>query len=269
MRSTDDPMPLAGRGLNVAIHEIPSMKSTILTFLICCFMCISSIAQDIEPTIEADARLGQLSIHYRIYGQGKPLLLLHGFGSSGGENWGPFIDELAKKYRLIVPDLRGHGLSTNPDDTFRHRQSAKDMFALLDHLKIDRVSAMGVSTGGMTLLHMATTQRDRIDAMVLIGATHYFPEEARQQMRQVKGEEYFKTNPYWGHERMEHIHKIGDDQRNKLRRIFFNFQLSYDDMNFTPPLLSTIQARTFIVHGDRHEFFPINIPVESGSRRNC
>lgn len=237
-----------------------------ITALIACaswlILAMTAVSAAIEPSVEENAKLGDLSIHYRIYGDGEPLLLLHGFGSSGIENWGPFLDELSRDFQLIVPDLRGHGQSTNPDETFTHRQSAKDMYSLLDHLKIDRVSAMGVSTGGMTLLHMATTQRDRIDAMVLIGATHYFPEEARDQMRQVKGEEYFKTNPYWGHERMRQIHTISEDQRNKLRRIFFNFQHSYDDMNFTPPLLSTIRARTFIVHGDRDEFFPVHIPVE-------
>jgi pimeloyl-ACP methyl ester carboxylesterase len=238
------------------------MKPTLALFLATWFGCVATFAIAAEPTVENSAQLGDLSIHYRIYGDGEPLLLLHGFGSSGIETWGPFLDELLRDFRLIVPDLRGHGRSTNPDETFTHRQSAKDMYALLDHLKIARVSAMGVSTGGMTLLHMATTQRDRIHAMVLIGATHYFPKVARDQMRQVNGQEYFETNPYWGHDRMRRIHKLGDEQINKLRRIFFNFQYSYDDMNFTPPFLSTIQARTFIVHGDRDEFFPIHIPVK-------
>jgi pimeloyl-ACP methyl ester carboxylesterase len=43
---------------------------------------------------------------------------------------------------------------------------------------------------------------------------------------------------------------------------FSGFQDSYNDMNFTPPLLSTIKARTLIVHGDRDAFFPVSIPVE-------
>ena len=216
-----------------------------------------------EPVVESTADLGgELSIHYRVYGDGKPLLLLHGFGSSGDENWGPFVDDLAKRFRLIIPDLRGHGRSTNPDQTFTHRQSAKDMVRLLDHLQVGRVSAMGVSTGGMTLLHMATAYPDRVEAMVLIGATHYFPEEARNEMRRVTGKSFFATNPYWGNERMTRVHKRGQEQIDKLRQIFFNFQFSFDDMNFTTPLLSTIRARTLIVHGDRDAFFPIDIPVE-------
>lgn len=242
--------------------ERPTMNKTTRFLIALTLVCASTRLFAAEPTVEKDAQLGGLSIHYRIYGEGEPLLLLHGFGSSGTDTWGPFVDELSDHFQLIVPDLRGHGESTNPAKTFTHRQSAKDMYALLDKLEIERVSAMGVSTGGMTLLHMATTQRDRIDAMVLIGATHYFPEEARDQMRQVKGKQFFETNPYWGHERMRRVHKISEEQRDKLRQNFFDFQYSYDDMNFTPPFLNTIRSRTFIVHGDRDEFFPIHIPVE-------
>jgi pimeloyl-ACP methyl ester carboxylesterase len=87
---------------------------------------------------------------------------------------------------VIIPDLRGHGWSTNPAKTFTHRQSAADVLALLDHLALKRVRAMGISTGGMTLLHVATRQTDRIDAMVLIGADVILPssgagDDGRQQ----------------------------------------------------------------------------------------
>lgn len=58
------------------------------------------------------------------------------------------------------------------------------------------------------------------------------------------------------------LHKRGDEQIKALRMQFHNLKDSYDDMNFTAPFLSTIQARTFIVHGDRDAFFPVNVPVE-------
>ena len=51
--------------------------------------------------------------------------------------WHPFIAEFAKHYRLIIPDLRGHGRSTNPTKQFHHGQCALDIFALLDQLEKD------------------------------------------------------------------------------------------------------------------------------------
>ena len=63
-------------------------------------------------------------------------------------------------------------------------------------------------------------------------------------------------------ERARGIHQHGDEQIRALRRQFHGFKDSYEDMNFTPPHLATIQARTLIVHGDRDQFFPVNIPLE-------
>ena len=54
---------------------------------------------------------------------------------------------------------------------------------MLDELGLERVKAMGMSSGAMTLIHMATQQPERIEAMVLIGATSHFPEQARAIMR--------------------------------------------------------------------------------------
>jgi len=202
-------------------------------------------------------RIDEMVLAYRTAGEGEPLLLLHGFTGTG-EVWASVFDELAPHYRLIVPDLRGHGRSTNPGDTFTHRQAALDIFALLNHLGLDRVKAMGISTGGMTLLHTATSQPERIDAMILIGSTSYFPEQAREIMRSSHPD----SLPPEALEEMGRFHRGGTTQVRSLMRQFNAFKDSYDDMNFTPPYLSTIAARTLIVHGDRDVFFPVEIPVE-------
>lgn len=201
------------------------------------------------------ARVNDIEMSYRILGTGEPLLLLHGFGGCGMD-WDPAVERLAQSYRLIIPDLRGHGGSTNPSRAFTHRQAATDVLGLLDQLNLPRVRAMGVSTGGMTLLHMATRAPERIEAMVLIGATIYFPEEARAIMR-MAGRDTSPPDP-----RALRCQTRGESQSRMLRDQFAAFQNSYDDMNFTAPYLGTITARTLIVHGDRDEFFPVNIPVE-------
>ena len=93
------------------------------------------------------------------------------------------LDALAEKWRLIMPDARGHGRSTDPAGQLTHRQAAADIRALLDHLKLDRVKAIGLSFGGNILLHLATTAatRDRIDAMVTIGSPSSFPPPATRR----------------------------------------------------------------------------------------
>lgn len=201
--------------------------------------------------------LNGIEMHVESHGQGEPLVLLHAFGASGAM-WGEMVRELATQYRVIVPDLRGHGRSTNPSQQFTHRQSARDVLALMDSLGITRFKAMGISTGGMTLLHVATSEPSRVEAMVLIGATIYFPEQARAIMR-ASTVDRLRAADY---ERGRQIHARGDAQTRELEAQFHAFKDSYDDMNFTGPYLSTITARTLIVHGDRDEFFPVEIALE-------
>ncbi len=117
---------------------------------------------------------------------------------------------------------------------------------------------MGMSSGGMTLLHMATQQPERIEAMVLIGATSHFPEQARAIMRRAVPDSMSVTAlEEWGACSLR-----GDEQTREVIGQFHRMKDSYDDMNFTSPYLLKITARTLIVHGDRDEFFPVSIPVD-------
>jgi pimeloyl-ACP methyl ester carboxylesterase len=200
--------------------------------------------------------VGDIDMYYEEYGAGEPLVLLHGFGGCV-QNWYPFIAELSQRHRLIVVDLRGHGRSTNPGNGFTHRQAADDVFLLLRQLGVDSFAAMGMSSGGMVLLHMATSQPGRIEAMVLISATTHFPEQARAIMRRAS----FDTMPREVREMYRECAKRGDAQVRQLLAQFNALHDNRDDVNFTARQLATITARTLIVHGDRDNFFPVEIPV--------
>ncbi len=216
--------------------------------------CLTALC---TPTWGATAEINGFEMYYEVLGEGEPVVVLHGFTFSGAAAQ-PWANELAKEFQVIIPDLRGHGASTNPSGEFTHRQSALDVFALLDHLDLERVSGIGHSSGGMTLLHMATQQPDRIVAMVLRSATTYFTDQARGIMRDIDP----NNVPEAEMQEMRAIHKNGDEQIIALLSQFNSFKDSYDDMNFTPPYLSTIKARTLIVHGDRDRFFPARIALE-------
>jgi pimeloyl-ACP methyl ester carboxylesterase len=209
-----------------------------------------------SPPVGETIRINGIEMYYELRGAGAPLVLLHG-GTGAGVNWNLIFQDAPPGYRLIVPDLRGHGRSTNPSGKFTFRQSAVDVFAMLNHLGIEQFKAIGVSLGAKTLLHMATQQPARIEAMVLVSATPHFPDQARAIMRQVSPDN--RTEAEW--QQMRQWHKHGDKQIRALWKMTNAFKDSYDDMNFTPPLLSTITARTLIVHGDRDPLYPIDMAV--------
>ena len=201
-------------------------------------------------------QLDTISLYYEDYGAGLPLVLLHGFGGSG-QNWYPFIEALAKNYRLIVIDLPGHGHSGNPETNFTHRQAAREVFALLDALGIHCFSALGVSSGGMVLLHMATSQPARLASMVLVSATTYFPAQARAIMRRAA----FGRMPQPVEAMYRACATRGDAQVRQLIAQFNALGDNHDDMAFTAVELSAITARTLVVHGDRDSFFPVEIAM--------
>ena len=121
-----------------------------------------------RQTVRVDGR----NIHYAEAGAGTPLLLLHGGGpgASGEPNYERNIPELARHFRVIVPDMPGYGRSTkglSRSDPFGDCASA--MLALMDTLSIRRACAVGNSLGGACALRMALDRPERIAGLVLMG----------------------------------------------------------------------------------------------------
>ncbi len=226
------------------------MRLSPTLFLLCLMAALPVRAADHSVQVNG------LSLHYQVHGTGEPLVLLHGFGGCA-DTWSDFVPALSARYQLIIPDLRGHGASTNPSGTFTMRDSASDLLALLDALKLPRVRAMGISAGGMTLTHAATREPARFEALVLIGSTTHFPAQAREIMAGV-GEGL----PPPVQEMFLACASRGQPQVDELVQQFHGFKDSYDDMSFTAPHLGTITARTLVVHGDRDEFFPVQIAAD-------
>jgi pimeloyl-ACP methyl ester carboxylesterase len=185
------------------------------------------------------------------------LLLLHGY-TGCGDDWRHVFAEPLPNFRVLTPDLPGHGRTPNPRPTFKFADIARDMFAYLDDLGVDRVHAVGMSAGANTLLHMATQQPSRVRAMIHVSGTPRFPDQARLIMRALT--EDSRTPADWAEMRTRH--RLGDDQIRTLWRHAREFADDRDDMNFTAASLSRITARTLIVHGDRDPLYPVELAVE-------
>jgi pimeloyl-ACP methyl ester carboxylesterase len=210
-----------------------------------------------QPTTRGTLiKLNNLELYYEELGAGEPLLLLHGFGGSV-QNWYSFTDELAAQYRLILVDMRGHGYSTNPDNFFTHGAAAHDVLQLLDELHIERCAAIGISSGGMVLLHIARLQPERFATMVLISTTTHFPEQARAIMRSAS----FARMPAPVQAMYRTCAQRGDVQIQQLIAQFNLLGDNYEDMNFSAQELAAIRSRTLVIHGDRDRFFPADIAL--------
>lgn len=191
-------------------------------------------------------------IYYEDTGQGEPLLLLHNFYGTS-DYWKPYIESYSKQFRTIAIDMMGHGRSDiyKKDVNFKHADYAKIVIALLDSLKLDKVNAIGASSGGVTLLHLNVLQPERFKSVISIGALFYFSKQFREQQIK-KGPDSVNVKLL---ERYAERH--GAEKAMLLTRQFWQFHKSYGDPSFTPDILNSIRAKWLIVHGDNDQSVPL------------
>jgi pimeloyl-ACP methyl ester carboxylesterase len=121
----------------------------------------------LTPASQRRIPVGSIKLSLVEYGTaGSPLILLHGIGSRG-VSWWPVIDTLAAHFRLIVPDLRGHGDSDKPASGYQFTDYAGDLAALIDELKLTRPLILGHSLGGIVTLAWAIFHPDRAERIAL------------------------------------------------------------------------------------------------------
>lgn len=102
-----------------------------------------------------------------VFGEGPPVLLLHGLGATK-LSYLPLLPALARSYRVIVPDLPGHGESTKPRADYTPRYFAEVIQALLDRVEVQQLALIGNSMGGRVALEVASDLPDRVWSMVLL-----------------------------------------------------------------------------------------------------
>lgn len=123
-----------------------------------------------------------VNLHYSEQGSGTPLVLLHGFPLSSAI-WREQQVRLSDHYRVITPDLRGHGRSPVTDDVYSMDLLAADVQALLDTLALEQVAVMGHSMGGYVALALAARAPGRLSALGLIGSHTFADAENAAQNR--------------------------------------------------------------------------------------
>jgi pimeloyl-ACP methyl ester carboxylesterase len=115
------------------------------------------------------ANANGISIHYAVYGQGSPVILLHG-GLANGDYWGSQIQALAPHHTVIVMDSRGHGRSTRDARPYGYDLMADDVVALMDMLKVPKADIVGWSDGGILGLDLAMRYPDRVGKIFAFAA---------------------------------------------------------------------------------------------------
>lgn len=192
-------------------------------------------------------------------GSGPPLLVLHGLTGTHNDFDHVFdMSRLRAIRRVVAPDARGHGRSTNAGEPLSFRRLAKDVIAILDQLGIAQVQAIGASLGAKTLLHVATEAPERVSAMVLVSATPRFPAATLALMRAAAAAPHAAAE--WAAMRAQH--RRGDAQIEALWRAPAELADNASELSFSARDLAAIRAKTLIVAGDRDPLYPLELALE-------
>jgi pimeloyl-ACP methyl ester carboxylesterase len=122
-----------------------------------------------KPESSGQAPVDGVMIWYAVFGRGEPVILLHG-GLANSNYWGNQVPALAKRYRVIVMDSRGHGRSTRNDQAYSYDLMADDVLGLMDFLKIPKAAIVGWSDGAILGLDIALRHPERLTGVFAFAA---------------------------------------------------------------------------------------------------
>ena len=155
------------------------MRASLLTLLLFVISLPASAAERWEtlpptPAPIATDRSGQaevngVSIHYAVYGQGSPVIFLHG-GLANADYWGRQVLPVAAHHTVVLMDSRGHGRSTRDARPYGYDLMADDVVALMDQLKITKADIVGWSDGGIIGIDLAMRHRDKVGRVFAFAA---------------------------------------------------------------------------------------------------
>ncbi|MEQ8534936.1 MAG: alpha/beta hydrolase [Imperialibacter sp.] len=111
-----------------------------------------------------------LKMYYEIHGEGEPLVLIHGGGSTLQTSFGNIIPDLAKSHKLIAVELQAHGRTSDRDAPETFEQDADDVATLLQNLAIDKASFFGFSNGGNTTMQIGIRHPEMVNKLIIASA---------------------------------------------------------------------------------------------------
>jgi pimeloyl-ACP methyl ester carboxylesterase len=211
--------------------------------------------------------LNGAALYYQEYGDGAPLVLVHG-GLVSSAEWGPVARQLTDGFRVITPDSRGHGRSTNPSGELSYRGIADDLAALVAALGLRRPVVAGWSDGGQVALELGARHPGIADALI-VGAAYpdFSTSGLRDAHRALLGaDDAGVPDPEWldaqlGEfaEAIKSSHPGGAEQWRALVRQTAPMWLDYAGLG--PDDLRAIQVPTLVLAGDRDELVPLDLTV--------
>lgn len=197
-------------------------------------------------------------LHYQCEGKGTPLVLLHS-GGMCGEEWQPQIAALAKRHRLIIPDLPGHGRSPLEEARLSVDGMGRAVIALLDALDIEQAHLCGSSLGGAVALWLALNHPQRLKRLIVYRITYRKNRGTHEQTQSMADPAYWQR--FGLHKWLSKIHEPqggAEAWKQVIARVSEALDPETSAHNHQLSDLRRITQPTLLVVGDRDPVAPLS-----------
>lgn len=212
-----------------------------------------------------------IDVHYlRTGGNKPPIVLLHGLMLNGA-CWTPLARVLEGEYDVIMPDARGHGNSSVPDNGYRYEDLAADVISFIDALDLVSPVLLGHSMGGMTAAVVASQNSKRLGGLVLADPTFLTPQRQREVYESDVANQHRRILSRSRQEFLAEMHSRNSSRSNEMIELFVQARFQTSIRSFavlTPPnpdymqLIGAIDIPSLLVFGDIGSIVTLEMAAE-------
>lgn len=193
------------------------------------------------------SEVNELKMYYELYGQGKPLVLIHGGGSTIQTSFGRIIPLLAKQRQIIAVELQAHGRTNDRNTNLTFEQDADDVVKLLKNLQINKADFLGFSNGGNTTMEIAIRHPDVVNKIILCSAFYKRSAVVPQFWEGFDGKVKFSDMPQ---AYKDGFLKINNNPAALLNMFNKDVQRMRVFKDWSDDQIKSIKAPTLVVNGD-------------------
>lgn len=196
--------------------------------------------------------VGNCKLYYEVYGQGKPIVLLHGGVYGYIDEFEPFVEKLSHTNQVICIATRGHGKSEIGHSQFSYKQRANDAYKLIRSITKDSVMVLGFSDGGMAALKLAALYPEMVKKLITIGAGDLPKLPAgKKRYEQYSAESLMKYDSAFFNSRLALMPEPNrwDESLKMLNKMYNTDFVSTETFR-------KIKCATLIMAGDKDEYTP-------------
>lgn len=218
------------------------MRTTLI--LVFCSAWLNGMTQTPKKSELLTLKNGH-KLYYEVYGQGDPLILLHGYTLSS-KSWIEFVNEYSTMYQVILVDLQGHGKSGSFESDLSIKSVASEVDELIQYLNFDSILAIGFSFGGDVLFQLASSRPGLVKSFISIGACGFWNSKDFPNWLDALSFKNIANLKYM------YKHQNDENQVKKILDQFPNYSTTLTDDG-----MRKIESEILVVIGDNDDGIPL------------